>query len=191
MKLSLNNFLYGIKQIVTGNTTTDGGFLRDTHNLIGESVLATSVTYIADGSGYPVLNAAASITAVAAIPFILPRDYDEAVDVFTVEVVAYMAGATDTPTLTLDPDKQVIGSASSQMAVSSGSLTTAALSTTATKYTFSLSANGLLRDTLVKLTLTSGAHTTDALRVLSVRITYRSTLVSYNEFASDRVTQLR
>jgi hypothetical protein len=33
----------------------------------------------------------------------------------------------------------------------------------------------------VKFTLTSGAHTTDALQVYAVRVSYRSTLVSYNE----------
>jgi hypothetical protein len=75
---------------------------------------------------------------VANVPFLVPRDYDEKTDEFTFEVVAKMAGATDVPTLTLDPDKQVIGAAAAQMAVSSGSLTTAALSTTLTKYTFKL-----------------------------------------------------
>lgn len=195
MNYGPSNFLAFVKQLVTGGgrmldgvtAREDSGFLKDVNDLLGDGILPASVTYIADTNGYPVLNAAASITAVTTVPIMIPRDYDEATDSFNFYIVAHMAGATDTPTITIDPDSQVIGSASVQMAVpTGGSLTTAALSTTATKYSIDLRGNGLKRDQLVKVTITSGAHTTDALQVLAIGYDYRSTLVSYHESSGTR-----
>lgn len=197
MKLSSANFLTHIKALVTGggrdskgNTKLDSGFLVDSKNLIGDSVLATSVTRIAASDGFPILSAAATITALAAIGFTVPRDYDEASDILIVSFVANAGGATDTPTITLDPDKKTVGSASVQMTAFTGSsLTTAAVSATATRYTIVLTGNTLLRNQLVKFTLTTGAHTTDTVQLLDFRVTYASTLVSYHE--TDGTTPLR
>lgn len=183
------NFLSWIKTIVMGGgrdsggrAKRDSGFLVDRSDMLGLAILPTGVTFIADSNGFPVLNAAASNTAVTTFGFQVPRDYDEATDQFEVVLVAHMDGATDTPTITIDPDKQIVGSAPTQMTIfTGGSLTSAALSATATAYSFNLTGNLLKRNQLVKVTVTSGAHTTDALQVLAIRATYRSTLVSYNE----------
>lgn len=189
-KLDAYNFLSQIKNLVTGGgrlkdgvmPQQDAGYVVDRPNLVAESILVSGVTYIADSNGFPVLNAAASNTAVAVVPFMVPRDYDEATDTMTLNIVAHMGGATDTPTLTVAGKKQVIGSAPASLVAPTGvSLTTAALSATATLYTIALRGNGLLRNTLVEITITSGAHTTDAIQVLDIHFDYRSTLVSYNE----------
>jgi hypothetical protein len=185
---SPNNFLAFVKQLVMGGgyqkdgvtPKNDGGFLVDRNDLLDSSVLAASVTFITDANSFPVLNAAATITAVANVLFWVPRDYDEATDELRLRFVAKMAGATDTPTITVAAKKAVIGSAAAAITPVSGT-PTAALSTTAAKFDLLFRGQGLKRDTLVEFTLTSGAHTTDALQVQSLGVVYRSTLVSYNE----------
>lgn len=188
-------FLTHVKNMVMGGgmkadlvtPKLDAGYLVDFNDMLDSSILATSVTYIADGSGYPVLNAAASITAVAAFSFQVPRDYDEATDELHLKVVAKMAGATDVPTLTLVAKNMVIGSAAGAITTQPTSQTpTAALSATAQKFTFKFVGRGLKRDNIVLFTLTSGAHTTDALQVQNLGVAYRSCLVSYHESDGSR-----
>lgn len=183
MKASENNFLTFLQGVVTG----DEGFFVDRNDLIGSSVLATSVTYIADGNGYPVLNAAAGITAVAAVGFVVPRDYDEHSDKLVVRFAAKMAGATDTPTLTLVAKKMTVGSAPATLtadeadaSLGTSDATTAALGTTAQTFEVVFTGQGLTRGQIVLLTLTSAAHATDALQLQQIGVSYRSTLVSYD-----------
>lgn len=183
-------FLTHVKNTVMGGgmkadlvtPRSDAGYLVDNNNLLDSSILAASVTFIADGDGYPALNAAAGITAVAAFSFQVPRDYDEATDELHLKVVAKMAGATDVPTLTLVAKNRVIGAAAGAITTQPTTATpTAALSTTATKFTFKFVGRGLKRDNVVLFTLTSAAHATDALQVQNLGVAYRSTLVSYHE----------
>lgn len=188
MKASLNNFLYFVKNIVMGgglekdNVTprNDSGYKVDFASLIGDSVLAASVTRIADAEGFPVLNAAATITAVAAVLFEVPRDYDEATDELFVEFTAKMGGATDVPTLTLAVKTSVLATAAVTLTAST-SATTAALSATAQKFSLKYLTQGIKRGMRLGITITSGAHTTDAIQLQTLNVVYRSTLVSYNE----------
>lgn len=180
------NFLTLIRFLVTGggrNSTNgardDGGFLVDTDNLIGTSVLATSVTRVTDSSGFPILSAAANITAVANVSILVPRDYDEATDELRVRLVAVMSSTNDTPTVTVTPKKRVTGSAAA--AFTTASQTTAALSPTPQAFELVWYGEGLKRGNLVELTLTSAAHGNDALQLQALQLSYRSTLVSYHD----------
>lgn len=190
MYLDPSNFLTHIKGLVTGggrdannNPAIDSGFLRDTPNLIGESVLATSVTRITDSDGFPALNAAASITAVANVSFRIPRDYDEATDILIFRYVAKMGGATDVPAVTAAVKARVTGAAATTPTIASGT-TSSALSATAAETSVVLRGRGFVRGQEIELTLTSAAHTTDALQVQSISASYHSTLVSYNTATS-------
>lgn len=181
-----DNFLTHIKNLVMGggrdtnnNPANDSGYLVDGPDLLGNSILAASVTYIADSDGFVALNAAASITAIGVFNFTVPRDYDEATDILTIAFVAKMAGATDTPTITVAAKKRVTGGAAAAITPVSGS-PTAALSTTATGFELMFRGQGLLRGTMVEFTLTSAAHTTDALQLQKIRCHWHSCLVSYN-----------
>lgn len=187
MKLTLNNFFGAVKELVMGGgyaadgvtVRNDAGFLVDRNDFVGASVLAASVTRIT-ASNYPVLNAAAGITAVANFSFVVPRDYDEATDELHLNIVALMAGATDVPTLTIAARSMVTGAASGVITPVSGS-PTAALSTTAQKFDLLFRKQALKRDMILSFTVTSAAHATDALQVQELGVSYRSTLVSYNE----------
>jgi hypothetical protein len=187
VKFTPNNFLTLIKELIMGGglmkdgvtPKNDAGFWVDRNDMLDTSVLATGVTYISDGNSFPVLNVAATNTGMFNILFWVPRDYDEATDELHLKFVAKMAGSTDTPTVTTTGKKAVIGSAPAALTLASGG-TTAALSTTATKFTVVVRGQGLKRDTLVEFTATSGAHGTDALQIQAIGVSYRSTLVSYN-----------
>lgn len=140
-----------------------------------------AVSYIADSDGFPVLNAAANTTAVATVGFLVPRDYDEATDILRLKLCAKMGGATDTPTLTVTAKKKTtLTTAAAAITPVSGS-PTAALSATAQNFELEFRGQGLIRNSFVEITITSGAHTTDALQLQVLGTAYRSCLVSYRE----------
>lgn len=185
-----DNFLAHLKNLVMGGGRSaaglpalDSGFLKDSDDLIGASVLAASVTRITDADGFPTLNAAAGITAVANIQLRVPRDYDENTDILVVRFSAKMGGATDVPTLTMAAKKRAVGGAAAAITPVSGS-PTAALSATAQQFELTFRGQALLRGQAVEFLITSGAHATDALQLQSFSYSYHSTLVSYNEFDS-------
>lgn len=185
MKFSLNNFLYAIKQIVTGGgfavnsgntlTSADGGFNQDYNLGLNSGVPASSTVTYTTSSNVPVLQAAAATTTVGTFGFLVPRDYDQATDKLIVRILAKMAGATDAPTLTVAPKVNPLGVAQTTPA----SVVSAALSTTERAFEFNLSGNGLARDAIVSFTLTAGAHTTDALLIYAIEVVYASCIVSY------------
>lgn len=201
MKLSPNNFLQNIKNLVTGggfqkdgvNPTNDAGFKVDHNDFMGSALLVTNVTYIADGDGYPVVNISnAAGTVGTTIPFWVPRDYDEATDEIVFRVVANMGGATDTPTLTISGSKETLVTTNGSTFNATAALTitsvdgvagavSTALSATRTRHDAIIRGGGLKRDTLVFLKIVTGAHTTDAIQIAALGVVYRSTLVSYNE----------
>lgn len=164
MKLSLNNFLYGVKQIVMGGGAgaNDGGYLVD-------GSPESSFTSV-------VLNAAAS--PLAAIMYHVPRDYDEATDVLTLDLVAAMGGATDTPVLTVAVTRKRIGAADVVLVTGAAVGT---LGTTLQRFENDLTGNSLVRDDILKIVYSAAAHGTDAIVDFLTSVSYRSTLVSYNE----------
>lgn len=200
MKFSPNNFLQNIKNIVTGggfqkdgvNPTNDCGFKVDKNLLLDSGLLLTGTTYIADTDGYPIFSNAATNTAITTIPFFVPRDYDEATDEIIVRFVANMGGATDTPTVTVTAGQEILTATNAATYKATAAITvtsvdavagavSTALSATRTRHDAVIRNAGLKRDTLVFIKLTAGAHTTDTVQVAAIGITYRSTLVSYNE----------
>jgi hypothetical protein len=189
MLFSPDNFLTHVRNLIMGGgrnssgvPALDAGFVKDIE-FLANSVLATSVTRIADSEGFPILSAAASITAVAAVGFQVPRDYDEATDIIKFKFTAKMAGATDVPTLTAAAKRSVLATAATTLTAVSGT-PTAALSTTAQQFEIEYRGQGLTRGQRVEFTLTSGAHATDALLLQTLNASYHSTLVSYNELDS-------
>lgn len=127
-----------------------------------------------------VLSLAASTTAVGTLNFVVPRDFDEQTDAFFLKLIAASAGATDTPVLTATIYRKRPGSNIATVGV----FTVAALSAVAQSLTFNVIGKGLQRDDVLTIVITSAAHTTDAVLVYGIEPSYRSTLVSYHEYAS-------
>lgn len=186
MKLSLNNFLIGIKQIVTGSNRpalvggvpgADGGFNLDVTYDLGDVVLGSGTTFTTT-SNVPLLSNAASNTSIGTITQLIPRDYDEASDKFLVRVIAKSAGGTNSPTITIASSTTVLGGT---VGVTGSTVVSGATSSTLTAYEFDLSGQGLVRDAILSATITIGAHTTDAFQVFAIEIVYSSCVVSYKD----------
>ncbi len=112
MKLSANNFLTIIRQIVTGGGRDaagackhDSGFFRDIPIPLGALDLATTINYdgsesgaavatlggawlTADESNARVVLVEQGIDTIGRLSFPVPRDYDEATDTIKVRVLA-------------------------------------------------------------------------------------------------------
>lgn len=160
MKLSLNNFLYAIKHIVMDDNEESGGFLRDAP-LVLESP-----------------ESAAGQTALPAASFVVPRDYDEALDHLKLNVAGRMASSTDTPDLDVVVTLTREGESDSTIQAST---TVLSLSDSYQTGVLDLSGNDIQRGDHLDIAVTLGAHATDAAERLAVNPEYRSTLVSYNE----------
>lgn len=133
-----------------------------------------------------VFSAPASTTTVGYLTLVIPRDYDENTDSFSLKITTAMAGSTDTPTLSASVYRKRPGSSIATVATSVagknvGQTATVTLSSASQVVEFNFSQNTLKRDDAITIVLTSTAHTTDALLLYSVEPVYRSTLVSYNE----------
>lgn len=203
MKLSLNNFLYGIKQIVTGDTTSDGGILRDVPIPLAAIDLNTTLTVDTSDAGAaadPVLYGGAylaadetnarvvkveeAIDSVGHITFPVPRDYDEALDTLKVRVLASQLTQSTDDDVELDSEVYVKTAGSALGSDLDPDAPGTVLSTTEQWIEFDLSSNDLTRDDVVNFELiTNGANDTDGEEVLihAVKLVYRSTIVSYNE----------
>ncbi len=97
--------------------------------------------------------------------FIYPPDLDDTADV-TVHVLAAMAGATDTPTLT-------IGYFEGVGDTDAGGATAAVTGTTVTEYSRTIAAADVgAHPKAASITLTPGAHTTDILYVYAAWVEY-------------------
>lgn len=203
MKFTPNNFLQFVKQIVCGGGAAtsgstlkapDNGFNLDVDLGLGNASLGSGTTMTTDSGGLHILSEAASSTAltIGTWGFIVPRDYDQVSDIFKIRVVAKMAGATDTPALTIATS--TAASSTSQVGLSGlvysstiaantagSTATTSALSATAAIYEADLSAQKLTRDTLVTVKLTSAVHNTDAVQILAVQMVYQSCLVAWGD----------
>lgn len=183
MRFTPDNFLYALKQIVTGggklsNSTLqapDGGFNRDEQLDVTDAVLGTGTT-AGLVSNMVALTTAASSTTVGTWQYQIPRDYDQTTDKLIVRVIADSAGTTDTPKLTVTPHTLVLGG--TPVAIT-GITSSTGVSNVPQVFEFDFSGNGLVRDELFALTLTTAAHTTDAVQTYSIEIVYASTLVAF------------
>lgn len=161
-----------------GSPLLDSGFLKDWP--VAAGTLPAGTTRTVDSNGFVIYSVAAAGTGGPVFQFMIPRDYDEATDTFAFNIIAKSAGATDTPTITVTP-KKIDGISGAATAITAQ--TTAATSATYQKFELDFKSNSLKRDSIVEFTITSSAHTTDALQIIvEPYIVYRSTLVSYHEF---------
>lgn len=147
------------------------------------NTLITTMQGTAVETNLRVSSSPASTTAAGTIEFTIPRDYDEATDTLALRLMAAMAGATDTPVLTLNVYRKRAGVAIATVAtgVAMSTIGAVALNATAQMVQFDLSQKSLLRDDVIVIQIVAGAHTTDALYIYSAYPIYRSTIVSYNE----------
>lgn len=217
MKLSLNNFLYGVRQIVTGggrhsdgSPYHDSGFLRDVVIPLGAVDLNTTLTVDTSDAGAsddPVLYGGAYLAAdetnarvikveeatdtIGTLTVPVPRDYDEATDTLKVRVLASQLTQSTDDDVQLDSSTYVKTAGSVLGSDISPAAPSTVLSTTEQWIEFDLSDNSLTRDDVVNFNLlTSGANDTDGEEVLihAIQVVYRSCLVSYDETdASDNL----
>lgn len=164
-----SNFLYVVRQIVTGGGRSSGGQpMSDSGFLVDRHVAGATVA--AEG-------------ATASFSFVIPRDYDEATDELRVAITGKMDGATDTPAVTATVTAQTPGEAAETLA-NGASVGTFGAALQA--FEIDLSGHGLRRGDLVTVALAIGAHTTDALSFVASE-THRSTLVSYHDDTADMI----
>ena len=177
MNMNPYNFLYFVKQLVTGGAPTtpiaaaDGGFLKDV-DLSGHSGTPAGSTL--------------SSTALTFGPFMVPRDFDETYDTLQLRLL----GSTDTA-----GDVTVVTSLVS--AAVPGSSTTVTLGTTSTVVNFADALNyaaitldasklGLTRDTVFSVsTVIPGVS--NQIDVVSGHLSYASDLVAYDMYGNDIV----
>lgn len=164
MKLSLNNFLYGLKHVVMGDGDVDGGVLVDE-----QSVLQSP-------------ESASGSTALPAAGFVVPRDYDEATDHLKLNLAGRMDGGTDTPAFQVAVTRTRVGESDSTI---QSNTTVFSLDDSYDEAVLDLSGSGLQRGDHLDIAVTLGAHATDGAERLAVRPEYRSCVVSYNEFDSN------
>lgn len=189
MKLSLNNFLYGLKQIVMGDNETDGGFLCDVPVDLSSVELSSNVAFAADETNGRVLKVTFTNDSVFHITQPVPRDYDEALDHLKVRVLASMLTVSTDDDVELDSELYVKVPGTALSSDKDPTAPGTVLSTTEQWIEFDLSGNELTRDDVFIFELiTNGANDTSGEEVLihAIEIEYRSTLVSYNEEDSDR-----
>lgn len=167
MRLSLNNFLYGLKQIVTGDGDVDGGVLVDE-----QSVLQSP-------------ESASGNTTLPVAGFVIPRDYDESTDHLKLNLAGRMDGSTDTPDFQVAVTRTRVGESDSTI---QSNTTVFSLDDSYNEDVLDLSGNNLQRGDHLDIAVTLGAHTTDGAERLAVQPEYRSCVVSYDEFDSDNNT---
>lgn len=191
MEFTADNFLYMIKNVVTGINgivnriggaqAADGGIQVDhQYDLTDLVLLGTSVAVAAFDTNAYGLKTHATTTAVGEIEFVVPRDYDEATDQFQLSIlVAQAAQVTDTNVLiTATPYLMTPGS---NTLVTGTAATVGPTTLLPTWYTFTLSGQGLKRQQVdfIKLTIANNATTGDEAYILGLYVTYASCIVSY------------
>lgn len=201
MNLSLSNFLYGIKEIVTGGGRTDdgtvrndAGFVRDVPVLLGALDLSSNVALAADETNARVALVQEANDSVFHLTFPIPRDYDEATDELKVRVLASQLTVSTDDDVELDSEVYVKTAGSALGSDLDPTAPGTVLSTTEQWVEFDLSQNSLTRDDVVNFELiTNGANDTDGEEVLihAVELSYRSTLVSYDKETSFGANDLR
>lgn len=133
-------------------------------------ILASDTTPVLDyangdtDSAFDLTWAASNQDAVA-FQFMVPTDYDEASNM-VLNIKAAMGGATDTPTIALDT---YFGLGDTKVEDATGAVTGA----TPAVYTATIAAADIPASaTIATIELTPGAHTTDALVVYEIYLTY-------------------
>lgn len=173
--------------------------IRNAYLLSDGSALTTTLTtnpgFAAAETNAMVIQWAATKVIGAAFDFPVPRDYDQAVDELRVRAFVQMAGATDTPTLSLSVYRKRLATALTAdqgpftgKAASPGlSPLTAAqaptlnLSNALQVVEFDVSKKVLQGGDVLYFNLVPGAHGTDAINLYGGVVMYRTTVALYNE----------
>ena len=213
MKLSLNNFLYGIRQIVTGggidatgNPVNDAGFLVEnpvplsaldlnTTRVVDTSDTGSATDAVVESGAYfaddetnaRVIKVDAATDEVFRLTVPIPRDYDPESDVLTVRVLASQLTQSTDDDVELDSEAYVKTAGSALDADLDIAAPGTVLSTTEQWIEFNFYGDALDRDDVLTFKLiTNGANDTGGEEVLihAVSTLHRSTLVSYEEYDS-------
>jgi hypothetical protein len=207
MRFNPDNFLYLIKQLVTGlngdsitdsgtASSADGGISKDVPLGEGSVVLVSGTAFklstITNLTTVPVLETASGDSSIGATSIQIPRDYDEASDHFSLRLNVVLGNAGDagdtlvgtpaiiTPGVAISATNPAIKTAVT--AVTPFTTTNASLSTTPQTVEITLNGYGLLRDQVISIGLAYGtALGSGVADVLSAQYHYDSTIVSYNE----------
>lgn len=210
MRFSPDNFMYMIKQVVTGANAdpiedsgtaqaADGGIWRDQTGALADIVnygahvitplaFSTASNDAANSISVIAVNATFAAATIGHLSFQIPRDYDEASDRFVIRLLIQSTSALDvTQGVTGTPTVKPFGGSGV-----TGTTVTATLPFSTTTYTVNgLTENvaeivfqglGLKRDTTIDtlLAFTGGAPVGN-LQIYGYEFSYYSTIVSYNE----------
>lgn len=209
MKLTPNNFLQLIKNLVTGGglasvnvsgTTTnqlstimpaDAGFFIDVEYPVNSLIQPATGTAIATAftNGKAIKWTAGSTQSVV-VPFIIPRDYDQSFDWIDLTIVGAKAGAgSDTPSFTVQAFVLPVGAAATNAAANPNATvfnikvpTVTFTQSTAIAH-FNFQGNGLQRKQIVNFVITPTGNTTAGQEILlaDASLTYASCLVAFQE----------
>lgn len=190
MYLQTDNFLGMIKNLVTGggigayatNSTNggvlaDGGFKVDAVFPPAAFALTTGVTLV----NHALQWAHGSTNSAASTTLLISRDYDQESDYFNLRFLASKAGAgSDTPSFVVNASTFYPGSSTATvMTQSSSTSTTIGVGTTVEEFNFS--GNGLIRDSLVLVTVkaTGNASAGQEVNLYAFEEVYASCLVAF------------
>lgn len=209
MKLTPNNFLQLIKNLVTGGglasvnvngTTTnqlstimpaDAGFFVDIEYPVNSLIQPASGTTLATAftNGKAIKWTAANTNSVV-IPFIIPRDYDQSFDWIDLTLVGAKAGAgSDTPKFTVQAFVLPMNASATNSAMNPNAsvfninvpVVTFTQSTAIAHFNFQ--GNGLQRKQIINFVVTPSGNATGGQELLlaDASITYASCLVAFQE----------
>jgi hypothetical protein len=202
MRFNPDNFLYLIKQLVTGlngdsitdsgtASSADGGIKVDLPFPLSSVLLLggnTSIAAVTDDSNASIValkTTAGTNLTIGHFSFMIPRDYDEASDHYSVRFTIQAAVGTDLPTITGTPTVFAPGGVATLGTVVpaivpfvSGSAT---VGSTEQFLEINFSGLGLTRNTAIDVILSTVGTTTGDVNILGIAAGYDSTIVSYNE----------
>lgn len=201
MRFNPDNFLYLLKQIVTGvNTATvssigssgasDGGIQRDVSLSLNDIVIlqtgsTVKLSTVTNYTAVPAVETAAGNTSIGYISLQIPRDYDESSDRFSLRFSVITANADAGITLTGTPTVSATGiapvSTAAVTAVIPFTTTSASLGQTEQVVEIILNGYKLVRDTVLSVALAYAGTTTGVADILGIQYKYDSTIVSFNE----------
>lgn len=193
----------------SGAIPADGGFNQDAPIALGDLTLGSTTVSNTDAAGLRILQTSVSSTngstnSFGTFGFTIPRDYDQNTDKLIIRVAAASNGNTDTPTITattstllyagtMKSDGVTLNTSSTLVAgstvggstvtaITNGVVTTSStLSNVPAIYEFPMSGLGLIRDTSLVVTLTTGLHNTDKVNLYAIQIVYASCIVGFAE----------
>lgn len=190
MRFTPDNFLYMVKQLVTGTnlpvTTSktgipDGGIKVDRPYTVNAIAPLGANATVGALNNQPAVTTASTYTNIGTFGIQVPRDYDEASDNFKLRITAIQQTAVSSQTLLGTP--YINGVAGTQVTGKAPFATANLnLSITAQVVELDFTGLGLKRDQIFSVVLAYGAAAgTSGTSIIGLQTHYDSTIVSYNE----------